>query len=37
VRPQQLSRQVIDLLNIQRAAAVRTPRSLSTAQAAVVA
>jgi hypothetical protein len=37
VRPRQLARQVIDLLNVQRAAAVRTPRSLSTAQAAVVA
>jgi hypothetical protein len=37
VRPQQLARQVIDFLNAQGAAASRTPRTLSTAQAAVVA
>jgi hypothetical protein len=37
VRPQQLARQVIDLLNAQTAAAGRTPRTLSTAQAAIVA
>ena len=37
VRPQQLARQVIGLLNAQGAAARRTPRTLSTAQAAVMA
>ena len=37
VRPQQLARQVTALLNAQGAAAGRTPRTLSTAQAALMA